>query len=103
MFCRVTAFLVVCLVLIFGQAEAKCSTCTAYDGSGQICKTLEIRCNAVLDCADGLDESDCGLNVCAKNGGVYCESDQLDVVKRLCVKRCDGVKQCVDGQDEIGC
>ena len=90
------------------QREATLFTCSEKDN---ICIDAALVCNGVLDCPNGADEEEGGLD-CTKYGcpypqlgGYKCNSAWVKETK-LCIHRgwiCDGYEDCVDASDEQEC
>ncbi|XP_021363865.1 SCO-spondin-like [Mizuhopecten yessoensis] len=62
---------------------------------GQSCIEKIFRCDSVMDCRDGSDETEC-----------VCEPGQFTCFNGVCInmtEKCDGMHDCLDGADEIGC
>ena len=63
------------------------------------CKSNDRRCDGVLDCLDGIDETNCG--VCKRTDFTCVSGNGNECIPYL--KRCDENVDCSDGSDEWNC
>ena len=66
------------------------------DGS---CQPNRKRCDGIMDCLDGIDETHCG--VCKRTDFTCVNARGNECIPYL--KRCDGISDCSDGSDENNC